>query len=133
MQSAQEFIESFLREKAEALRSSRNTHRQLREKFFSKEIVQFYSKWEEERDKNPESVSIIEITDNTASFITSELIREKLWRNRHHLRFSENKWEIHKMEAECFVCKGTGNHADKPCRVCGGIGWKDYAREKPDK
>jgi hypothetical protein len=133
MQSAQEFIESFLREKAEALRSFRQINLDLRKKYFAKDILEYHTKWEEERNKNPASASIIEITDNTGSFITTEVIRKKLWRHRYHLRLSDSKWEIYKEETECFLCKGTGQHADKPCHHCDGVGWKNYSHELPHK
>jgi len=132
MQSVQEFIESFLREKAETLRANQQTYQKIREKFFAKNKVEAHLKWREERDNNPECVSIIETTDNSTLFITSELINKRLWRHRYHVRLSGTNWEIHKEESECFLCKGTGKHSDKPCHICQGVGWKDYFQKPPD-
>jgi len=133
MQSAQEFIESFLREKAVVFRLTRQACHQFDKKFFSESIVTCRSNWNEDRNRNLESVSLIDTSNDTVSFITTELIFRRTHRKRYHLRISENKWEIHKQEDECFLCKGTGLSAEKPCRHCHGIGWKDYSQEIPEK
>jgi rubrerythrin len=128
MQSAQEFMNAFLREQAELLRGIRRQNRDLYEKFFTKDLLALISDWHEVRDKNPQSFALAEVTDNSARVTTTELISGRQSRHRYHLRKSSENWEIYKKEGECPLCGGSGNRNGQSCRSCGGIGWNDFYR-----
>ena len=131
MQSAQEFFESYLNEKNKALRSYSQINQEIHESFFSRDLVEYHSRWYKEQRENPESIFVVEIRDITASFITTQPKPKQTL--RYQLRFVEGKWEIYKQELECPMCKGTGQTKEKPCHFCGGIGWKELFQEQSGK
>jgi hypothetical protein len=133
MQSAQEFFETYLREKTTAASSTSRANEEIYERFFARDFVEHYSRWKAEQNKNPESISAIEISDKTASFITTSPNSKRLGRYRYQLRFLENKWEIHKQEIECPMCKATGQSRENSCHFCGGMGWRELFVELSDK
>jgi hypothetical protein len=124
MQSAQEFMNAFLREQAELLRGIRRQNRDLYEKFFTKDLLAFISDWHEVRDKNPQSFALAEVTDDSARVTTTELISGRQFRYRYHLRKSSENWEIYKKEGSvpCAVDQAiaVGNHV-APAEVSAGM------------
>ena len=129
MQSAQEFIECFLREQADLNKASRARLRPFREKFFAQDYLKFYQDWEAVCEKNEEKFSMAEVYDESAQIITTSMIGKRQQRYRYHLRVSAGQWKIFKRENECFACRGGSRGSNETCPVCGGAGWRDYLRE----
>jgi hypothetical protein len=82
-QSAQEFIEHYLRSKAELQRSHFQLHKVLYEKYFGENLLNYYLDWERQRREKPERLISVEVSDNSAKAITIEHFGERQHRPCH--------------------------------------------------
>ena len=126
MQSPQDFMQSFLREKGDMNQVNYQRSVVLHRKFFSEEYVKSMQDWHAEREKNPEAVVSAEVSGTSAKVITSEIFAERQLRHRYLLQHSGSDWRIYGKEWECFACHGTGRKGTVDCPICGGVGWKDH-------
>lgn len=126
MQSPQEFMQFYLRQKADASKADFQRSLNLHQRFFAEEYVNYVKNWQAEQEKNPESILSVEISEASAKVITVQPFGNRQQRYRYLLRTSEVGWQIYAKEWECFACKGTGRRDRIACNICGGAGWKDH-------
>lgn len=130
VQSAQEFIEHYLRNKAEVQRSHFQLHKVSYEKYFTENLLSYYLDWERQRREKPEKFIGVEVSGNSAKAITIEDFGERQQRHRYILLAMGETWKIESIQWECFACKGTGKRNDKTCHLCNGVGWKDHRQNR---
>jgi hypothetical protein len=128
METAQEFIERYLNEKASLNGLLYRTGAPFYQKYFMNAYFKHYSDFRAKREANPEMFESIEINDQTARVITSERFDSRLIRSRYNLSVSDGQWKISSKESECFICHGSGHRGEQECHVCEGKGWKNYAQ-----
>jgi hypothetical protein len=127
MQTVQEFMECYLREKAGLHEAQRRQSQALHEKYYSKDYQKSHLDWHAWREKNPEIFTMAEVSDESAHIITTDFYASnRRHRYRYHLRTAGGRWEIHKKESECFVCHGVGLVGKDTCNFCSGAGWRDF-------
>ena len=129
MESAQQFMESCLAQRAAAEEAGRRCSEVIYQKFYAAEYQKYLLAAHALRRKNPEMFSVAEVSGEKAKVITTRLSFKRQERRRYHLRLSNGRWEIYGAETECFACRGTGCKDEQACTFCGGVGWKDYLRD----
>jgi hypothetical protein len=138
MQTASEFMETFLRESAVFGERHRLRHRALNEKFYSEECLEYPSIGFRKLPSGALLSTVVTAGDIALACTLDPRTREKS--RRYHLRVRRGKWEIHALDSWCSVCKGTGNNAQarvlrmanieklsriEHCLICGGSGWRN--------
>jgi hypothetical protein len=118
MQSPQEFIESFLREKADMDQVNSQRSIVLNQKFFAEEYVRSLKEWYAKLE--PEILANVEVSDTSAKVITVQTCDERQLRSRYLLRLSGSDWQIYGKEWECIICHVTGQKGTSNCHFCGG-------------
>ncbi len=126
MQTAQNVVESFLREKWEMDQADGERSIVLHQKFFTEEYVNRLPGWYAQ--VGPESVVSVDASDTCASVITAKVLVGRQQRFRYLLKLSGTDWQIDGIEWECSVCHGTGRKGKgaADCPICKGAGWKPY-------
>src|ERR1700744_1811760 len=128
-QTAQEFMESYLREKADLIKSDNRNRWAFEEKFYSEEIMKHsYSSWKQQEELLPEVLSVVTDCGDVVKVVTTmPALRNSM--TRYHLRIAGERSQICCTEFVCIDCGGSGQTAKGVCSRCGGTGWIDPARE----
>jgi hypothetical protein len=136
-QTAQEFMESYLREKAELMKTDNKMRGAFEEKFYSEAIMKYiYPSRERTLEMNRDMLLAVAVDGDEAKAVTtkppvgSDEIQPM---QRYHLRRAGKRWRIFCTESTCMNCNGSGRIPKGSCAICGGTGWKDYARERFNK
>src|SRR5690242_5930829 len=112
MNSAREFMDLYLQEKAQVEATHRRLHRRLygrfEKRFLAADYLKFYVERREHREQNPETLVILETSGDTAKAITTGRAGGYPKQYRYHLQQSELGWQITEIEWECVLCGGTG-------------------------
>lgn len=129
MNSAREFMEFYLSEKAELEAKHRRLHRRLygpfEEKFIAPDYLNLYIERRQHREENPETFISLEMFGDSARAITTGRASGFPKRYRYHLQRSAIGWQICEVEWECIMCAATGRLLDRICPSCDGAGWRD--------
>ncbi len=128
METAQDFMERYLREKAKLQQVARQSNMSLHQQFFTEDYVKVLHNWQTSQGNIPESFVSAEVSDIAAKIITVRATGKLDQRYRYHLAFAEGKWKITSQERACFLCHGTGKGNNTPCQVCDGKGWTHLYR-----
>jgi hypothetical protein len=128
MESAEEFAQRYLKEKAELSNVQFKTTMPFLQKYFTKDYVAYHEDFHRKREANPEVFVSIETGEQTIRFITKESFSKMQQRHRYTLHPLDGQWQISSREAECFACHGSGRKGIMTCPICGGAGWKDYLK-----
>jgi hypothetical protein len=130
MESPTEFMEGFLRAKAEVSAASARLHHSFEARFFEPEYSALYSARRAARDNTPERILSVEEAADTATVITSGMPGGYPKRFRYHLRRPAKEWQICEWEWECMLCDGSGRQFDGTCETFRGTGWKDAVKHE---
>jgi hypothetical protein len=122
MESAEEFVRRYLREKADRERSLFKAGVVFYEKYFTNDWNKYRLDFDAERQD--EHLISIEVSDQIAHFITIHPYKDFENRSRYLLCVVDNHWKISSKQSECIDCRGRGNN----CSACDGSGWRDYVR-----
>jgi DnaJ-class molecular chaperone len=130
MTSPQQFIESFLRQKAGAYAEANARLAPLFKEHFgdplSKRTGDFLM-----RDVSGVVFDEVKESENSAVAITrAPNLKDRLARTRYELSAANGSWKIVRIEHECFFCQGTGRSGTNVCHECNGKGWGDYHGHK---
>ena len=126
MESAQDFIERYLREMRELRQEWRQLVTRVHHRFYSADYEKQVCNSHAEHAKRIETFVSAEASKISATVITSQPFgKSKQQRCRYYLAFSADEWRITNRENECLMCHGLGyNQIDeKPCLICHGKGW----------
>ena|SRR5947209_4272778 len=124
MTTPQQFVESFLQEKAAAHAGANVRLVPVYAKYFGEPL----SKHAREfllRDKVETAFEDVKQSGGLATAITREHFRSGDIRTRYHLAAVGESWKISRIDRECFLCHGTGKLGEMVCRKCGGARWYD--------
>jgi hypothetical protein len=126
MESAEEFIRKYLREKSDMAKLSFKTHTPFYEKYFTDDWNEYRS--DSNAQRQAEEFVSIEVGDQTAHAITIESFKGWENRSRYILCVIEGQWKISRKESKCIKCRGSGKYGSSECSVCDGTGWMDHLR-----
>ena len=130
MQTFEEFMADYFRERREIRRNCMAWSAPFRERFFGAEYVEQYQESEDARRSkglsDPEVVQSVTIANDYAEAITREHFGKKHHRFRYRLELRNGNWSICKTELECFACMSRSRARDRraKCTLCDGTGWK---------
>lgn len=128
MADARDFMEFYLRGKAELEIVQRRLAEDFERRLLAPDYLRLYADRRNHAAENPEAVISVEQSGNAARVITTGRSGGTPRRYRYHLRVTGDAWQIHEIQWECFLCHGTGARGDGMCQLCGGRGWKDPLR-----
>jgi hypothetical protein len=125
METVQEFIERYFREKSGQREVARKHHLALLQKFFIDDYVKEVLNWQTSQAQIISEVVVsTELSDTSATIITTEKIAKTLTRiNRYRLASTDGMWKITSQERKCDLCHGTGQNNGGACGFCNGAGW----------
>ena len=128
MSTPQQFLESFLREKAAAYTDARARLTPVYAKYFGEPLLRHAQQFMP-ADTVRAVVEDVRQSDGTASAVTRERVRSADLRTRYRLAAAGESWRIIGIDRECFFCRGTGQSDDSRCQKCGGEGWYEPERD----
>src|ERR1700749_3154733 len=108
METAQEFMERFLRKKAEAQKITAAHYISLFESFHTKEFLERFLRKQTDRENNLEKLEKVEEHEGSVTAFTSELYPTLNFLCRYHLLLHNATWRITRTDYACIFCKGTG-------------------------
>ena len=127
MQSLEEFMREFLRDRVEEEKREQAQHALFRKKYYSEDCH-----WgnragvlEKYQSESLITASTSETTGEAITIFTNpyhtEASRVYRCRLRYHLKLVAGRWLIHSLDFECRYCKG--EKGSRVCHFCGGEGW----------
>jgi hypothetical protein len=122
MTTPQQFLESFLREKAAAYTETRARLTPVYAKYFGEPLSQRVDYFMP-TDTVRAVVEDVRQSDGVASAVTREHLQRADIRTRYRLAAAGESWKIIGVDRECFFCRGTGQFDGSRCQKCGGEGW----------
>src|SRR5262245_16925267 len=128
MTTPQQFIESFLRDKAAAYSDTRMRLAPVYAKYFG-EPLSAHTEHFMPRDTVRAVVEDVRQSDGTASAVTRERVRRAEMRTRYRLAAVGENWKIVGIDRECFFCRGSGRSGGSQCQKCDGEGWYEPDRD----
>lgn len=130
MITPQQFVESFLTDKAAAYSHARTQLAPVYAKYFGEPLSQNAERFMP-RDTVREVVEDVKLSNGNASAVTRERVKNVDMRTRYRLTASGGDWKIIGIDRACFVCRGTGKSDGSPCQKCNGEGWYDPTADAP--
>lgn len=124
MTTPQQFVESFLQERAAAYAETRAQLAPVYSKYFGEPLLR-HAQHFMPRDTVRAVVEDVRQSDGAASAVTREHFRNVDMRTRYRLAVFGETWKIIGIDRECFWCRGTGQSGDSRCQKCDGAGWCD--------
>ncbi len=124
MTTPQQFLESFLQEKAAAYAEANVRLAPVYAKYFG-EPLSNHARDFLPRDRADAVFEEVKQSAGSAIAITREHFRSGDVRTRYHLAAAGESWKIIRIDRECFRCGGTGRSGDMVCQKCNGEGWYD--------
>ena len=128
MQTAEQFMELFLREQDKVGAAVRDLYRPFEERFFEPDYLALYTDSRAAREKKRETLLTAEDYGEIADAITTRRGGVPK-RYRYHLRRFGTTRRIQERERECLLCQGTGKQHGDSCETCHGTGWKDMMKD----
>ena len=124
MTTPQQFVESFLREKAAAYSDTRTRLAPVYAKYFGEPLSR-HAEHFMPRATVRAVVEDVRQSDGVASAVAREHFRSADLRVRYRLKVVGESWKITGIDHECFLCRGTGQSGGSRCQKCDGEGWYD--------
>jgi len=122
MTTPQQFVESFLQEKAKAWGEARPYLKPVFSNYFDNALLQNAEQFMP-RDTVP-VVEHVTQTHGVASVITHERFKKWDFRTRYRLAVEGESWKIAAIDSMCVRCRGTGQFHDSKCQRCDGEGFR---------
>jgi hypothetical protein len=128
MISPQQFLESFLGEKAAACAGTNARLLPVYTKYFGGPFSQ-HARDFMPRDTVQAVVEDVKQSAGSASAVAREHFRTADLRTRYHLAAFDETWKIVRIGHECFLCRGRGQSGRSQCKKCDGEGWYDPRKD----
>ena len=128
MTTPQQFLESFLQERAAAFAEARVRLAPVYAKYFGEPLLQHAQQFMP-ADAVRAIVEDVRQSDGVASAVTREHVRSADIRTRYRLAAVGENWRIIGIGHECFICHGTGQSDGSRCQKCDGEGWYELNRD----
>ena len=120
MPSPEEFMNGFLRARAEEAQREVAAYQPFRRKFFDDDCSYDSRKGVVEGHESEKVVSVSPC-ENGFEIITNS--SRPMGALLYYLRRKDDSWNIHQVKMGCNACKGVAGNNN--CFVCGGTGWID--------
>lgn len=127
MTTPQQFLESFLRERAAAYTETRARLAPVYAKYFGEPLLQ-RADYFMPKDTARAVVEDVRQSGGVASAVTREHLQSADIRFRYRLTAAGESWRIIGVDHECFFCRSTGQSNGSRCQKCGGEGWYEPKR-----
>jgi hypothetical protein len=128
MMTPQQFIESYLHEKAEVYARANTQLEPLYKRYFDGPMLQRYGDF-----LLSDRQVVDEVSQSSASAMVITHMRFKSadlrLRWRYHLSAVGENWKIIRKDRQCVVCHGSGRLGTTACSKCAGEGWHDSATD----
>ncbi len=121
MQSPQDFIRDYLKEKVRVQEVWSAAWLPVRERFFQPGYNAFDP--QQNIDLAKAEVPLEASESDGAAVVTTSGYGEG-HRLRYTLQATAGAWRICRIELECGICRGTGKFKDRVCKSCKAEGWK---------
>jgi len=131
MTTPQQFVESFLKEKAKAWREARPYLKPVFSNYFDNSLLQHAEQFMP-RDTVDTVIEDVTQTDGAASVVACERIKALDLRTRYRLEAKGDAWKIIGIDRMCVICRGTGQFRNSKCEVCNGEGFCDCTVDVTD-
>ena len=128
MITPQQFLESFLREKAASYTETRARLTSVYARYFGEPLLQ-HADYFMPKDTVRAVVEDVRQSDGVVSAVTREHILRADIRTRYHLSAVGESWKIIGIDRECIMCRGTGQSNGARCQHCDGEGWHEPKRD----
>lgn len=125
MQSAEEFMLNFFRERIAEEKREQESRSPFRRKFYANDC-RHDSRAGTLATIESERIVSLSSTDTKAEVVTEQDLHPSIsgfehFRIRYHLQLTGERWLIHSVDPWCFQCCGTPGKT--ACFACGGEGW----------
>jgi hypothetical protein len=128
METVKEFMQSFFAERAAIDRAAEARGAPFVEKYYTTEYLaasrRVHDKAHTYGKLIPSVILQVNISDSTATVITSEPSYETSERHIYKLRKATKGWQIDQRGDECYLCDGTGVFQGETCNKCDGKKWR---------
>ena len=124
MTKPQQFLESFLREKASVYADANVRLSPVYAKYFGEPLSQRTRDFLLP-DKVEDVIEEVKQSADSAIAITRRHLRTADIRTRYQLASVGETWKIVRIDRECFLCRGTGQSGSSRCPKCDGEGWRN--------
>lgn len=125
METAQEFMERYLKEAAGTQKAVFSNYISLFKSFHTAECLERFLKTQSDRENNLEKLEMVEEHNGSVKAFTTEQFETLNFRRRYHLLLQDTIWKITRTDYACSLCAGTGKKRDSTeCSFCKGTGWK---------
>ncbi len=122
--TAQEALQSFLREKAAAFGEANAHLTPVHKKYFGRPLLRRAGDFLL-RDTVQQAFDEVRESEGSATIVTREHFKTADLRMRYHLAAVGGAWKIVRIDRECLCCQLKGHVRGVDCPVCGGEGWYD--------
>jgi hypothetical protein len=131
MTTPEQFLESFLQERAAAYAEANVRLLPVHAKYFGEPLSKHSGDFLM-RDRVQTVFEDVKQSVESAIVITREpMKRNAVERKRYHLSAVGEGWKIIRIDWQCFLCGGTGRSGDDACQTCDGDGWYDPRKMRP--
>ena len=125
MNTPKQFLESFFQERAAAYAVANVGLRSIHAQYFGEPLLQHAGDFLMP-ERVQEVVESVKLANDSALIITQRATKGAVvFHTRYLLLTDGESWKIVRIEWQCFMCHGTGQHAAVVCPTCGGEGWYD--------
>jgi DnaJ-class molecular chaperone len=128
MVTPQQFLESFLQEKASVYAQANLHLAPVYAKYFGEPLSQRAQDFMLGH-KIEVVVEDVKQAADSASAIIRDHFRTGDIRTRYHLASFGETWKIIRVDRECLRCRATGGSEGPRCPKCGGEGWYDTSKD----
>ena len=125
MQTPEEFMREYFRERTEVTRAEIARRQPFRQKFYL-EDCKFDSRNGAIAQSEAEQIlSVTSFEEGTEVITTGIGTDQRTWRLRYQLQAIGDLWLIKRVQMECGICHGTGKRKQGAvdCPICKGKGW----------
>jgi len=131
MESAEEFIVDFIRERAVMLKKEQESFTPFRRKFYSDDCELGRRRAEKLKELLNAAEKVVRVRSSEKEAEVFTVSSDGLGttaRLRYRLDAMPEGWLIMGVDLECPVCRGAAG--DHTCSICGGNGWHDFLRDR---
>ena len=121
----QQFVESFLREKAAAWGEARAYLKPVFSNYFGNPLLEYSERFMPRTSDVVIGDGDVTQTNGGACVITHERIQTLDLRVRYRLEATGDTWKIVGIDRLCVRCRGTGQFRNAKCELCDGEGFRD--------
>lgn len=125
MQTPEEFMRKYFRERTDVIRAEISRRQPFRQKFYFEDCAFDNRKGAIAQSEAEQILSVTSFEEGTEVITTGIGTEQRTWRLRYQLQAIGDHWLIKRVQMECGICHGTGKRKQGTvdCPICKGKGW----------